>query len=168
MTIEAWGAPIIICGQPDWLSDDERIDFQNADGKRWYSDGTDGLGLSARWIGWGNKPITIRVRASHPYYGNVQPAAAKPAISDELVERMVALVRDLAGKDGACFVGEVKDEARAIVAELPEPVDPHLAIAKRIKDTAYQADKGSMKLDWVTVAILEGISTGRQLEREGK
>ena len=48
-------------------------------------------------------------------------------IAPEIVERMVALVRTLAEQRSSCVVGydnsRHEEEARAIVALLPEPID---------------------------------------------
>lgn len=61
-------------------------------------------------------------------------------ISPELVERMVALMRrinvdmfaHLNGTEGGISPSEIRDEARAIVAELPAPVDPDLLLAREV------------------------------------
>jgi len=58
-------------------------------------------------------------------------------ISDEVVERMVAFTRQLAGEaEPTVFRAEaahgIRDEARAIVALLPEPLDPDLQIVRQL------------------------------------
>lgn len=58
--------------------------------------------------------------------------AAKPAISDELVERMVTLVQQLQSNYCMSVPPEVFSEAAAIVAELPQPTDPAIAEARRL------------------------------------
>lgn len=50
----------------------------------------------------------------------------------EMVERMEALVRKMADEYESRQVGAMLTEARAIVSELPEPVDPDLALAKEL------------------------------------
>lgn len=57
------------------------------------------------------------------------------AVPAELVERMVALVRGIRGSGSLCYAKEVEhlyDEASAIAALLPEPVDPDLIEARKI------------------------------------
>jgi len=78
----------------------------------------DGKPMIKGWDGW-------RIR-------NVQPATAIPAVerpSDEVVERMVALVRGMAADD---IYGVRFSEARAITTLLPKPVDPDLIEAREI------------------------------------
>lgn len=58
-------------------------------------------------------------------------------ISQELVERCVALVRDIAA--GGLTTAAIGTEARAIVAELPAPVDPDLVEARRVAERQSSA-----------------------------
>lgn len=53
-------------------------------------------------------------------------------IDDALVERCVALCREIADGNGAFFSAPYFETARAIVAELPAPVDADLLIAREI------------------------------------
>jgi hypothetical protein len=90
------------------------------------------------------------------HYGHTvpKPAAAKLAISDELVERMVALTRRVADSE-PFWVEETEAEARAIVAELT--VDPDVEEAKAIIYDSEAED--------VDTLALAAIKRGRALER---
>jgi hypothetical protein len=58
-------------------------------------------------------------------------------ISPELVERCVALVRQVAqGRPGSLQQTINRDLARAIAAELPAPVDPDLVLAREVASLA--------------------------------
>jgi hypothetical protein len=94
-----------------------------SDGYLWvYGDFHDGLG---HWF-------SQKGRASHTPYHIRNVETAKPAISDDLVERMVALVRQLQSNYCMSVPPEVFSEAAAIVAELPQPTDPAIAEARRL------------------------------------
>lgn len=105
-----------------------------------------------------------------PYSGwrirNIQPVAAKPAISDELVDRMVALVREMAS--------EGYDRASDIVAKLPQPVDPDLLEAREIAcaevpswaaEQKRRCRQGTYDGNLLIVLALAGVRRGRSLER---
>lgn len=56
-------------------------------------------------------------------------------ISDETVQRMVELVRKIADKRSGYFAPAAclaLDEAQAIIAELPKPVDPDVAKVRAV------------------------------------
>lgn len=53
-------------------------------------------------------------------------------VSPELEARMIALVREAAKQNGYGWDGKQREEAQAIVAELPEPIDPDLLQAREI------------------------------------
>jgi hypothetical protein len=59
-------------------------------------------------------------------------------IPDEVVERMVALVKDAAGTAGIAPVSAVEAEARAIMALLPQPIDPLLLRAREIAAQEFE------------------------------
>ena len=82
-------------------------------------------------------------------------------ISQELVERMAALVRAVADvpKDSALGQSGYASEARAIVAELPKPVDPDLIEAEAIFGKWQGGDQKMIDM------VLSAIRRGRELER---
>lgn len=110
------------------------------------------------------------------------------AISNELINRMEAFVRDMAVKGFGCdpqttiyMTAGQFDEARAIVAELPQPVDPDLLEARAAAGDAlagytngYQTyasgvinavRTGNDDDHPTVVAALAAIKRGRALER---
>lgn len=68
-------------------------------------------------------------------------------LSPETVERMVALVR-AAAVNGVSH-SAIATEARAIIATLPEPVDPDIAEVQAIFATAFDTEAGSSGQDGV-------------------
>lgn len=101
-------------------------------------------------------------------------------ISQELVGRMVAHFRAVADKyqhvkGGAGNFNNELREVRAIVAELPKPVDPDLIEARKLVADRYNPDTCSDAIiatlqgeDDETVAVqncLKAIKRGRELER---
>lgn len=101
-----------------------------SDGSVWvYGDFHDGSGHWFSQKGWA-KHTPYRIR-------NVQQP--ETAYQHELVERMVAFIREMSVK-GSGFSPETNiymvasqfDEARAIVAELPKPIDPALTEARKL------------------------------------
>lgn len=114
-----------------------------------------------------------------PYSGwrirNVQPVVAKPAISDELVERMVTFLRKLDKWDGSYALASDMTEARAIVAKLPQPVDPDLLEARAIEARicrevensrdAERVERGEFDERPGMQGVLAAIKRGRALER---
>lgn len=107
---------------------------------------------------------------------NVQPAATKPAISDELVERMVAAVRQHASGSAEVLQrsdGEYRSlyaECMAIAAELPQSVDPDLLEARKCAVPyvdALTSDilEGGYDSSSQVSAALAAIKRGRALER---
>lgn len=69
---------------------------------------------------------------------NVQPAATKPAISDELVERAFTLIKEMAATPDH-LKGSWTREAAAIVAELPQRVDPDVLAVRKIMHAQQRA-----------------------------
>lgn len=100
-------------------------------------------------------------------------------IDDALVERMVKLVRDLhADHVEHNMHDRVQDfvaRTAAIVAELPEPVDPDLIEARHQESEALERNgfiegalrvrNGEMDEEGPVRCRLEGIKRGRELER---
>jgi hypothetical protein len=95
-------------------------------------------------------------------------------ISPELVERMVALVRDLHADHLRYDLHDREQNfckrTAAIVADLPVPVDPDLIEAREIAAARYsREDQKRLVLDgkWdcgePVVAALAGIKRGREL-----
>ncbi len=102
------------------------------------------------------------------------PAPSPSEVGPEVVERMIALVRGMASNDDP---HPHYDEARAIVALLPEPVDADLIEAREVAAAVFdnggshpsiasglRAGKRDGGID-VTVA-LAAIKRGRALEKE--
>lgn len=117
-----WGPVIRVDGKrPEWLRQRSPVKVWNAEKRR-----TDPIGDVGEYF-W-HEIESIVLPADHPHYR--QPTT--PELDPALWDRMVALVRELASRDGACFVGEIKHEAQAIVADLPKPVDPDLIEARKI------------------------------------
>lgn len=136
------------------------------------TDGTQEWKLSDR-LG-GGRPWHIR---------NVQPTT--PELDPALWDRMVALVRKchaLTDYDhplpGAPFIGKavtedeqwLADEARAIVADLPKPVDSDLIEARRIaacdgfyEGTRETVERGEHDEAWPVRIALAAIKRGREL-----
>lgn len=93
-------------------------------------------------------------------------------IPQELVDRMVALVRDLAGYPAASIYDAI-DEAQAIAKALPKPVDPDLIEARNLVECTVHwsaqtdRDLASGKNDGTTEMriALAAIKRGRELER---
>lgn len=96
-------------------------------------------------------------------------------ISQELAIRMAACLRDMTKWSGVGFSHPGTNalaEARAIVALLPEPVNPDLVEARKLADyhserarikrlTPYSA--GTYDHDPVIVALLAALTRGREL-----
>jgi len=90
---------------------------------------------------------------------------AAPAIrtAAEQLERMEAFVRKVHRREYVGHWGACEQEADAIAALLPEPVDPDIAVAEAHRDEYARGDSGG-----ITNAFLSALKRGRQLEREGK
>lgn len=84
-------------------------------------------------------------------------------IDPALVERMVALVRQLADQplEGQ-LLHDVDDEARSIVAELPEPVDPDDEYAERLLREQGWGASPSIGCAAVARMIAQAHRDGRQ------
>lgn len=146
----------------------------NENGNYWIKDGDEPEDCALYFKKDGNPAsehyTTWRIR-------NVQPAAAKPAISDELVERAFELIRTMASAASAVEdeyrmadggIADDYQEAAAIVAELPEPVDPDEVEARELaRVLANRIGGNSKSFDQYDLEILayEGIKRGRALER---
>lgn len=92
-------------------------------------------------------------------------------IPQELVDRMVALVREMTCYPSTSVYDNLK-EAQAIANLLPKPIDPDLIRARKIGDDftgrpggGKYAD-GSWDDDPSCRALLAAIKLGRELERE--
>lgn len=162
-----WGPEIRVDGKrPEWLAYGDKIDIPAHSGNKWYSEGTGGLGVSPGGVFWDNVH-KFRLPADHSHYRQPTTPERDPALWD----RMEALVRDLASRDGACFVGEIKHEAQAIVADLPKPVDPDLIEARKLaasfsdREDVNHADYLSGDLDsgGEVQGFLAAIKRGREL-----
>ncbi|KKC25795.1 hypothetical protein [Sphingomonas sp. SRS2] len=87
-------------------------------------------------------------------------------ISEDVVERMVSLVRGIAAErakwadpgDWHAINTAQGDEARAIVALLPEPVDPDIAEVNRLVDESPMVG-GVIVQSW----MLKALKRGREL-----
>lgn len=90
-------------------------------------------------------------------------------LSPETVERMVALVRRMAGYAGVYPKGEAAhefvSEASAIAADLPEPVDPDLVEAREIMEARYYINDPEWQGDLDTTRAFKLLKRGRALER---
>ena len=101
-------------------------------------------------------------------------------ISPELVERCVALVRKMGGETHVSahthgsLVADSYDEAAAIVAELPKPVDPDLVEARELfieheggidadKDIVSDVRQGAADCSDEIQFFLKGLRRGREL-----
>jgi len=120
MTDIEWGPAIAVDGKrPGWLADDDKAVC-----------GCHGHEIRPSTTLWFSVE-SLRLPADHPHYRQPTPQAdTKP----DVTTRMEALVRGLAeGHRGSwTWAAEKIDEARAIVALLPEPVDPDLIEAREI------------------------------------
>lgn len=102
--------------------------------------------------------------------------------AEEMLGRMEAFVRkcEELSRGTEAFFGNahhhheasLRDEARAIVAELPEPVDPDLlearGIAAKFGQTSIPYANGNYDHYPMVVAALAAIKRGREMEREGR
>lgn len=90
-----------------------------------------------RW-NWSREAVTpygqklLRVVAYTPQ--PIPQADTKP----DVTTRMEALVRRMVEQDPALYWRDIRDEARAIVALLPEPVDPDLIEARECVAEVYE------------------------------
>jgi hypothetical protein len=101
-------------------------------------------------------------------------------VSEALVERCMQLARDVAnapyfpGSGWAKVEPDIYDQARAIAAELPKPVDPDLLEARQIaSDASNKFDRKGYESgqfdEWPMVkTILAAIKRGRELQRVGR
>ena len=94
-------------------------------------------------------------------------------ISPELVERLVKAARDVVKAWGSNpFIDDNYKALRAIVAELPEPIDPDLLEARKLacvgRDEATAKGVMAGEYDgWTVVQYhLAGIKRGRELARQ--
>ncbi|RYG90141.1 MAG: hypothetical protein EON59_00745 [Alphaproteobacteria bacterium] len=109
-------------------------------------------------------------------------SASVEQIPAEVVERMVALVRRLArgpNERGRFFVQNVEDEARELIALLPEPVDPDLLEARELfialeggvdadRDVIRDILQGKADCADEIRHLLAGIKRGRELASAGQ
>lgn len=173
-TVEEWGPKLAISRgeMPSWLSGKDRIKWIKNDG----AENREGGPCTASEHNWGryiNSPhkatetIAIRLPANHPHYAKPVRTAA------EQLDRMEALVRSMANDEARDYPAE----ARAIVALLPEPVDPDLVEARKIceervrlvdANLAAEYRDGDYDTQMEMQVTLAAIKRGRQLEREGK
>lgn len=86
-------------------------------------------------------------------------------IPPEVVERMIGFVRNVSEMTTSAM--DDLEEARAIAALLPEPVDPDLLEAKAIVKEAYPEMRADYAGRRISIA-LAAIKRGRDLERSGK
>jgi hypothetical protein len=113
--------------------------------------------------------------AGSPALGPWRVFRSEKEIPAELVERMVALVRQIAGPWP--LIDHVqRHEARAIAALLPEPVDPDLIEAREIAlkyglpgimhyRTTNQTRDGACDDMLAVQLVLEAIKRGRELAK---
>lgn len=155
--------------RPDWLARHETIHWSNNGGP--YQPVTAG---EVRQWGDADNSVSIRLRSGHPRYEITSPMTD---LSPETVGKLVALVRRMALADKAEFVAmgtgcrEAYAEADAIVAELPEPVDPDLAEARAMaasfsdRNDVSHADfmNGDMDSGDEVQQLLAAIKRGRAL-----
>lgn len=145
-----WGGRIPVDGvRPDWLKDTDIIRAWSKSGKEWLPWRT------ANHNGWKDTGF-VAMYANHPHYQKQASQPEAPAIDPALVERMVALVRDVA-KFSFLNGHEKWEEARDILKAL-EPVDEDAEEAKRV----VAEDKWGNAYD----LALAAIRRGRQLEQE--
>lgn len=92
-------------------------------------------------------------------------------ISDELVQRMVEVIRQASGPH-ATWSSTLYIECCSIVAELPKPIDPDLIEARKV---AYERDpallvilEGDLDDCGIVQNALAGIKHGRKLQAEGR
>jgi len=85
---------------------------------------------------------------------------------DEAVERAIALARKIDGEALSHSGGTWAAEARAIVALLPVPVDPDIAIATKLAHDLYPMRAEPFHAGSSLIRdIASGIKRGRELER---
>lgn len=99
-------------------------------------------------------------------------------VSQELVARMIVVVCALSDSEiTAGQAAHLSDEARAIVAELPAPVDPDLVAAREQEAAACEVSfpsyaalvrSGGEDKGGPVRCRYEGIRLGRQLAAEGR
>lgn len=105
-------------------------------------------------------------------------------ISPDLIERMVALVRDMASRDDGTILTQVQHStsfmrAREIAALLPEPVDPDLIEARAVAAHVHLDMHGSERSaeailngrhdDWILlISCVAAIKRGRELAALGE
>lgn len=140
-----WGPEIQVNGKrPEWLaSGPQCILLHNVTG--WHQYRADAV--NPDHVGWAMPNGTanvdlIRLPADHPHYRQPTTSERDPALWD----RMVALVRSMADRydngrsDDESVARDAYPwmrEARAIVADLPKPVDPDLLLAREIVAEEY-------------------------------
>lgn len=88
-------------------------------------------------------------------------------IPDEVVARMVALVREMADRDSPTYYYDLFMRARDIAALLPEPVDPDLIEARKIVKACYPEMTEGYNGRRMMVAK-SALARGRELAKEGK
>lgn len=156
-----WGPEIKVEGKrPEWLTNsDLRIDVSW--GKTRYTSGDNPEGAPVSCVFW-EGATAIRLPANHPHY--TKPAT--PART-ALEQRMEGALRKLASEDIRSHQSDGVQaaifEARAIVAELPEPADPDEIEADAIMTTiGFRNVDPSSDIRKVALAALR---RGRALER---
>ena len=89
-------------------------------------------------------------------------------IPPELVERAFALLRDIARRDGAAFIGEVRHDAEDILAEL-EPVNKDLeAATQAIWELGAADDLSRTEAKFYAEAAIAAIKRVRAEYGEGE
>lgn len=129
----------------------------------WFAFGSDGAHL-AHNAGW-----RIRNVATPPADARTAPNGGE--VGPEVVERMIALVREVArmpkGYSGyASIRNAAGDEARAIVALLPEPVDADEQYARDLIREQGWLGVGEIGGQAVLRMIATAHRAGRVLEKE--
>jgi len=104
-------------------------------------------------------PWRIRNVAQAPQ--TPHPAPSPSEVGSEVIERMIALVRRVAGSE-SFWVEETEAEARAIVALLPEPVD---AMEQAFRAECHCAGDYPPQTHVVTVEAFKR-AVSRALEKE--
>lgn len=160
--------------RPEWLQDDERMQWKYQSGSTWYGEGSPARMYFEDGV-MDETPVSIRVCATHPHY--TTPTPDERAVAPELVVRLVELAKRLDKDAWDDPFHSMKDEARAIVAAL-EPVDPMLLEARQVVAGLYegqgvahlreQALSGEGDEWFHTKVARAALARGRQLEKEGK
>ncbi|WP_294138276.1 hypothetical protein [Sphingomonas sp.] len=176
-----WGPEIRVDGKrPEWLGDGPQpMMVHNAVGwHTWRSCQVDPA-LVAWSFNTGRPNVDlIRLPADHPHYATLSRATAPNGaeVGPEVVERMIALVRRMGGNssigqpfyefEAITHAAAHYDEARAIVALLPEPVDVDGVEAAKIAKGMIYGNDDSVSHDRIVRLLKDAIKRGRALEKE--